>query len=674
MQRYVRRTLQSVGIGVGVLLLLIVLAFALLDSDVFRHPLERLASARSGRSVTIAGRLEAHLWSWTPGIVINGLTVGNPPWDSGPPLLKTRQLLMQVHLLPLLRGQVIVERLELREPQVYLHRDTKGHANWTFESQKPSQAPSTKPTRVPIIRNLAVEDGHMRVRDEILHLDINAKVAAAEKRGADDPHAFHFEGEGSVNRQPLRIEANGGPLVAVDPHRPYPFVLQIVAGDVHLDADGVVRKPFDLGQMGLVFRVSGNDLADFYYLTQLALPNTPPFKLQASVERDGNHIRVENLAGRIGDSDLHGRLLVDLTRKRPRLTGELASAQLRLKDLAASLGGKAAGPESPTPTLTKAEKPATTQAHHVPAPQATVAPDKRLFPDARLQVNRVRAMDADVRFSAHAIDAGSVNMKEVALHVKLNEGVLSLEPFEFVMPQGRLYGTLSIDARKQVPDTHLDMHISDIQLQQFKGKAQPASDAPLEGDLEARIVMDGRGDSVHDFVSDASGKVTFVLPHGEMSSAFAELTGIDVANGLGLLLKGNDKKVPVRCGVAQFAVQDGVMRAQTVVFDTQNVLITGSGDIKLGPEELDMSIKGQPKKPRIGRLHTPIKIHGHLLKPSVGVSAADTVKQGAVAAALGALISPLAAVIAFVDPGLAKNADCASLLASAQSGPAAPRL
>ena len=674
MPRYVKRMLQGIGIAIGVLVLLIVLAFALLDSDVFRHPLERYASARTGRSVTLAGRLEAHFWSWTPGIVVNGLTVGNPPWESGPPMLRTRQLLVQVHLLPLLRGQVILERLELREPQVYLHRDTKGHANWTFESQKPSQAPSSKPTRVPIIRNLEIEDGHMTVRDEILHLDINAKVAASEQHGANDPHAFHFEGEGSVNRQPLRVAAHGGPLIAVDPNRPYPFVLQIVAGDVHLDADGVVRKPFDLGRVGLMLRASGNDLADFYYLTQLALPNTPPFRLQASIERDGNRIHVDQLTGRVGDSDLHGQLLVDLTRKRPRLSGELASAQLRLKDLAASLGSKAAAPTSPTPSLAKTEHPAATQAHHVPAPSATVAPEKRLFPDARLQVNRVRAMDADVHFSAHAIDAGSINMKEVALHVKLKEGVLALEPFEFVMPQGRLEGTLSIDARNKIPETHLDMRISNIELQQFRGKAQPASEAPLEGDLQARIVMNGGGDSVHDFVADASGKVTFVLPHGEVSSAFAELTGIDLANGLGLLLKGSDKKVPVRCGVAQFAVQDGVMRAQNLVFDTQNVLITGNGDIKLGAEELDLSIKGQPKKPRIGRLHTPIKIQGHLLKPAVGVSAGKTLKQGAVAAALGALITPLAAVIAFVDPGLAKNADCASLLASAQSGAAAPRL
>jgi hypothetical protein len=37
------------------------------------------------------------------------------------------------------------------------------------------------------------------------------------------------------------------------------------------------------------------------------------------------------------------------------------------------------------------------------------------------------------------------------------------------------------------------------------------------------------------------------------------------------------------------------------------------------------------------------------------------------AVALGAVLSPLAAILPFVDPGLAKNADCAGLMHEAQS-------
>ena len=38
------------------------------------------------------------------------------------------------------------------------------------------------------------------------------------------------------------------------------------------------------------------------------------------------------------------------------------------------------------------------------------------------------------------------------------------------------------------------------------------------------------------------------------------------------------------------------------------------------------------------------------------------------ALALGVLLTPVAAMLAFVDPGLAKDADCTALLAQARSG------
>lgn len=665
MSQRVRPVLRWTGIALAGLLAVLVVFVALFDFNRLRHPIERIASARSGRDVVIAGRLQAHLWSLTPGVTLNGLTVSNPPWEARREMLQTERLHITVRLLPLLRGRLIIERLELTRPVLYLHRDRQGRANWTFESQKPGNAPAAGPARLPAVRNLIIDAARLSVKDELLHLDVDAQLQAHEQASAADPHALRLEGKGTVNKKPLTLEAFGGPLLSVDPDRPFPFALQLSAGDIHVESDGVVRKPFDLGTLGLTVRTSGTDLANFYYLTQLAFPNTPPFRLQASIERDGTQLHVRGLQGQVGGSDLRGSLDVDLSHKRPQVSGDLVSHQLRMQDLAASLGSKSAGavaPETAAHSLSSAEKPKT-QPRAAPA---TAPPSARLFPDARLQVERVRAMNADVRFTATSIEAGSVPMKQVLLHIKLQDGVLALDPMEFQMPQGKLRGTLRIDARAAVPQTELDLRVSDIELAQLKGKA-PDAGAPLSGELQARILASGKGDSVHDFAADANGRVTVILPHGEVRAAFAELTGIDVVRGLGLLLQGSDQRSDIRCGVAQFALQDGTMHVQNLVFDTTNVLVTGLGEVRLGPEELDLSIEGNPKRMRFGRLHTPIKVRGHLLKPTVGVSATKTLAQGAIATALGTLLTPLAAVIAFVDPGLAKNADCAGLLAQADA-------
>jgi uncharacterized protein involved in outer membrane biogenesis len=657
-----RAVLKWTAISIGGLFVLLLLLLAFADWNRLKGPIERTASARSGRPVKIEGSLDVHIWSLTPRASVEGLVVGNPPWEANRPMVRIERLNVQMKLLPLFVGDIILPRVELVRPDVYLHRDAQGRANWTFENTRPSNAPEGKPPKLPVVRDFLIEAGRLTIRDEILKLKVDGTVQAHESIAKNEKFAFGIQGKGTINEQPFNMKVGGGPLVNLDPDEPYPFKLQVRAGDIRVESDGTVKKPFDLGQLGLNVHAKGGDLADFYYLTQLALPNSPPFELTAHVERDVQIVKVTKLAGKLGQSDIAGDLTVDMSRKRPAVTGDLQSRHLRLADLAASLGAKptTAGSLQGGSNATKASTTAQ-------AKPATKDPNARLFPTSHLQVDRVRAMDADVRFQAGTIDAGSVPFKKVAFHVKLDDGLLTVSPFELEMPQGQLSGTARIDARGKIPQTRLDIRLKDLQLEQLKGK-KPDAQPPLAGVIQGRALIEGQGDSVHDLMADAEGRVSLVLPSGEVNAALAELTGINVARGLGLLLEGSDDKAPIRCGIAQFEVKDGKMRADNVVFDTQDVRITGRGEVRLGPEELDLSIKGEPKKLRIARLRTPVEINGHLRDPSIGVDAGKVAKQGAVAAALGAALTPLASIIAFVDPGLAKNENCVALLDHAESG------
>ena len=644
------RVLLWTGLGFAGVLLLLVIVLAFIDWNQLKKPIERIASARFGRTVSIGGALNVDIGSLTPRITVEQLIVGNPPWETARPMLRLQRLEAQLKMLPLLKGEVILPRVALIKPEFYLHRDASGRANWTFRSTRPTDAPAGPPPKLPVVKDFLIEAGQVTFRDEMRRLDVLGTIEAREQASKENPEALRIEAKGTLNKEPFALRIAGGPLVNLDPDRPYPFALAVKAGDIRVDAKGSVRKPFDLGRLRFDVRASGGDLADLYYLTQLALPNTPPFKLSAHVERKVSHISVTQIVGSVGRSDVSGELSVDASRKRPAVTGNLASKELWLSDVATALGGKVGTRDSLQPQPpSKGEKESASQG------------DARLFPDAKLQVNRVRAMDADVRYRAHAIHAGWVPFKEVTAHVKLDDGVLAVQPFEFEMPRGKLSGSARVDARGAVPRTVLDVRIKDVQLDQLKGRA-PNAKPPLGGTLLARAVIKGSGDSVHDVMAGAKGRVYAIVPRGEVRAAFAELTGIDVARGLGLLLKGDDERADIRCGIAQFDVEEGIMRAENVVFDTEDVLITGRGEVRLGPEELELKIKGEPKKLRVARLRTPVKVGGHLRKPSVGIDAGKTATQGAVAAALAA-VTPIAAVLAFIDPGLAKDENCAALLA-----------
>ncbi|HVO45323.1 MAG TPA: AsmA family protein, partial [Steroidobacteraceae bacterium] len=96
---------RRIGWFLAGLLVLVVVAVAFMDWNWFKHPIERMASAKSGRSVTLAGPLQVHLWSLTPTVTLTGVTLGNPPWETDPqPMARIPRAEIHLKLLPLLKG------------------------------------------------------------------------------------------------------------------------------------------------------------------------------------------------------------------------------------------------------------------------------------------------------------------------------------------------------------------------------------------------------------------------------------------------------------------------------------------------------------------------------------------------------------------------------------------
>jgi uncharacterized protein involved in outer membrane biogenesis len=385
-------------------------------------------------------------------------------------------------------------------------------------------------------------------------------------------------------------------------------------------------------------------------------PATPNYDLATHFDRKQARFEFTAIRGRVGDSDLEGQLTVDKPKDRRKVTADLTSRRLVFSDLLAVIGGgpKASaakgGPTAPAPT-----------------------PSGRLLPDAALQTTRLRTMDADLKYRAASVVTAKWPLRRFALDLKLDDGLLVMDPLDFQFPQGKLAGRVRIDARKATPTTDLDMRLTNVTLQQFMSSkaGQPPA---IEGTLQARAQLHGVGDSIHKAASTADGKVVLVVPRGKIRQAFAELMGINVANGLYLLLAKDPRETDLRCAVASFDVKNGRMSVSNAVFDTSVVRAQGKGSVDLASETLDLRLEGQTKKPRILRLWAPITLKGTLLHPQAGVDVGKAAPQLGIAVAIGAVLAPLAAILPFIEPGLAKDADCVSLVseAKAQGAPVKP--
>lgn len=624
------------GITLLAILIALIVTLYFLDWNQMRGPIGRYLSERTGREVRIDGNLGVKLFSFQPRMDVAGLFIGNPVTghSSGvaqdqPHAATVERMRIEVRLMPLIFGTVILPVVEIHRPDLLVVRDAQGRTNWDPKSG----ASDDTAFKLPPIHRFLVQDGRIRIDDAVRKLHFTGSVSS-EENAVGGRSAFSLTGDGTLNKNTFTANVTGGPLISVDAGKPYHFEAEVQAGDTRAAIKGAITRPFDFARFTAGVNISGRNLADLYFLTGLALPSTPRYRLAVAVARDGNVYRLNDLNGVLGSSDIAGNLAVDASGKIPRLTGKLASRSLTLDDLGPLVGGGEAQ-----------------------APQS-----KYLLPDTPLNTDRLRQTNAQVDYSARSIKSRDFPLTSLDTHVGLEGGVLNLNPLAFGFTQGRLAGSLKIDARKEVPATSVDARITEVKAENFiKG-----TDKPLQGTLEARAIITGSGNSVHKAASTANGSFTGVVPSGGMRHTLAEWMGVNVLTALGLTLSGDNSNTNLRCAVAHFAARDGVLTAQRFVIDTDPVRVDGGGSINLRDETMNLRLQGKPKSFQFVRARAPITVSGSLAAPGIGIDAGPLVAQGAIGAALG-FINPLASLLAFVDPGLAKDANCGPLLAEAKA-------
>ena len=638
----------------GAIVLLLVAAvaifLAMFQWNWLRGPIDSYASRKLQRQVVIHGDLSAHVWTWTPSLTGRSVTVAQPAWAGAGQMATLPSLTLGVDLKALLGGKLVMSVVDAERPDVVLRRDATGRDNWTFGIPQATPAPLT----LPPIRHFTIAGGHVSVDDAERHLRFTGQVSSNEEVTGYGRGRFDLNGKGTLNGNAFVAQIEGGPLINVDPDKPYPFQSDIHAGATHVVAQGTIPRPFDLGVFQATGRITGEDLADLYDITGVATPNSPPYDLAGHLSRNGDRVDITGIHGRVGSSDLAGHLTVLRKDGRRAVNGDLSSRNLKLADLTPVIGGAPRGALRGAVASAKQE---------VVAAQLTA--EHRILPDARLDVSRIRQTDADIHYRADSVDAGSLPIRQLALHAKLDRGLLVIDPLALSLPQGALSGHIRLDARGASPATTVDLALANAQVQELMPKAKSGGMAPLQGSLEARARLSGVGDSVRAAAGSANGVVDIAIPQGQMRQLFAELLGIDIGRSLFLYLSKDQTPTPVRCAVAEFQARDGILTAQRLMIDTGAVRAEGGGTVNLKDETLNLELSGKPKHFRLLRIAAPITMKGRLDDPKLGVDVGKALPQLGAAALLGAFVSPLAVALPFIAGGQAKDADCGALLTEA---------
>ncbi len=599
-------------------------------------------------------------WFPWPHLVARDVHLGNPPamvtalanarQPAPADMAKVDAIAFSINPFALLHQTISIPELSFQSPDVYLRRVQDGSNNWTFEKKE------KKSNWKLDLDRLVFSRGSIRFVDAIEKIDATAQVDTLDN---DPKYGVGWKLTGKWNDAPIRGGGKTGAVLSLqDASVPFPIVANAKIGLVDVAAEGTLTNPAKLAGIDMRLKVSGASMARLYPITGLVLPETPPFSTQGrlvgELKKGSSTWTYDNFTGKVGSSDIAGKLAYQQKKPRGHLTGNVHSKLLQFADLGPLIGADS--------NEKKKERGV-----------ETVQPADKVLPVEKFRTERWKSIDADVSFKADRITrTAQLPISKLYTEFHLNDGVLKLTPLNFDFAGGSMASTVKLDGSgRQVKDAiaaNLDVKGRHIKLNQLFPN-MPQKQATV-GEINAEAKLSATGDSVASLLAKSNGELKTIITDGTISKLLLEQMGLNVGSIIVTKLAG-DKPVHLNCLAGDFAVTNGIAQTRSFIVDTTDATIHINGAVSLAQERMDLTLKPDSKGLRIVSLRSPIYVRGSFKKPDVDIDKGVLAMRAGGAIALATLAAPVAAVLPLIHGG-GNGVDCGKLVSQAQAKPTAP--
>ncbi len=317
------KILRWLLLGLAALVLIaaagLALVIATLDIEAQKPRIAQAVRDATGRDVALRGPIRLTP-SLQPTVVAEDVGFANAPWGTRPDMARFASLEVKLALLPLVRGEVAIERIVLIEPDILLETDRAGQANWVL---RPTRTPEASPPRrgrdepdqgpavmpAVAVETLRIERGTITFRDGTTGQTTTLTIPRLEASlPVDRPSRLDLQA--AFDGVAISLVGSTGPLaqlLAPDAGSPFPVDVTLRVAEAQLSLKGAIAEPQAGSGYDLAVRASVPDLARLSAAVP-ALPDLPPVRslevlLQA---RDGGRglPEVGSVSVKAGASDL----------------------------------------------------------------------------------------------------------------------------------------------------------------------------------------------------------------------------------------------------------------------------------------------------------------------------------------------------------------------------------
>lgn len=632
--------------GIVLVLFLIWLILFITKGRFLKPYFERYVSGQTEREVRVAGDFQFFFNPVNVKFLAEGMTVSNPAWAERDNFFESKLLDTSIATFPWLFGNERVNWLELVDGDVSLEWDRAGRRNtWTFGERR------GEPLDLPLIRRAKVSGSELHYRDP--RMEFRADIRFETVKASDDrfDSDIRFAGDGSIKRRPFTLTGSLlSPNETVAGGRNQ-LVMRARGAGHRLDVSGTLPAATQIDGADLKVEARGPNLAGLFDFLGVAVMDTRTYRLVSALTKQDDRWRFTGLKGVIGESDLAGAMTISMPVDRVRIDADLRSRVLDIVDAGPLIGYD---PE---------------RLERMGASGAIVQEGgrPRVLPDAPMDVAGIRSFDAELDYRAAGVRMEKTPISNLALKLNLDRGLLALSPLTMDVAKGHLTSEIEINARSSPIRTSLDARLSPTPMGILLARFG-AEQSGTTGQVKARVNLKGTGNSVRDMFASSSGRIAFIMPAGTFWTRNIQLSELDVGTFVQKMFEKKLKDpVQINCGLIAFTVRGGLAAADPILIDTKKNVVTGRGGFSFRTEAVDLAIEADAKTFSLFSGQSPVGIGGWFAAPNVDPISGELFARAGVGLGLAALVSPVAAVVAFVDPGDAESTNCGPVLAGARS-------
>ena len=607
-----------------------------LDFNAYKPQIAQAVRDATGRELTIEGPVDLKI-GLSPALAMSDVRLANAEWGAAADMVSIGRAEAQVHLIPLLSGGVEVERFILTNVTIALERQADGTANWVFGSaaSTPQPVPGRPedalggglPFDVPVLKDVQIENVQVSLADAVTERTVAVAIdrLVASVPGPDLP--LTVAADARFNDADIRLDAT---------LRAFDRLLQRESSEVDADiaigdAQVSVRGAASTADFDLVLTAQVPDLGTLGQALDTPLPALAPIDARVRLLSGRGRLEAQDLDVTVGESRITGTAQVETFGVRPVVQLALTAPRLDVADLTPGAPDAAAS-DGAAPDATAPDE----------AGAEGTPDDGRVIPDIPLPVDALKQVDVDATVSVAQLIAAPWEVRNVELEAVMADGNVVLRRLDAAVAGGTVSATGDLTARTGPAAMTLDATLAGIDLSQVMDLV--AGDPDLgDGVLGGKIDLTARGDTTRALAASLDGRADFLTSEGRIASSYVDLLGGELLTQLPFIGLGADGVTVVNCFVVGLVAETGQVTAQTFVFDTQRMTVTGSGGANLGDESLDFLLSPRAKTPGLS-LGTPIRVGGTFAQPSFGPdtaalagSAAKIVGGVAAGAATGGL-------------------------------------